>query len=77
VGSIYFAWVTELFLAQLPMTLTTGRDAVMQVTTDAAPLRRLQDVHFKPAGGETRMELYACYSHEGCCHLLVSGGFKR
>jgi hypothetical protein len=42
--------VTELFLAQPPMYLITGRGAPMQLAADAAPFRRLCDVHLKPEG---------------------------
>ena len=52
VGSIYFPSVTELFLAQPPINLITGRGAPMQLAADAAPFRRLCDVHLKPAGAD-------------------------
>jgi hypothetical protein len=50
VGSMYFFSVTELFLAQPPMYLMTGRGAPMQLAAEAVPFRRLCDVHLKPAG---------------------------
>ena len=52
VGSIYLPSVTELFLAQPPINLITGRGAPMQLAADAAPFRRLCDVHLKPAGAD-------------------------
>ena len=52
VGSIYLPSVTALFLAQPPINLITGRGAPMQLAADAAPLRRLCDVHLKPAGAD-------------------------
>jgi hypothetical protein len=52
VGSMYFPSVTELFLAQPPIYLITGRGAPMQLAAKAAPFRRLCDVHLKPAGAE-------------------------
>jgi hypothetical protein len=52
VGSMYFPSVTELFLAKLPMYLTTWMSgAPMQLAAEAAPLRRLCDVHLYPFGG--------------------------
>jgi hypothetical protein len=51
VGSMYLPSVTEMFLAQLPMYLTTGRGAPMQVAPEGTPLRMLRDDHLKPAGG--------------------------
>jgi hypothetical protein len=50
VGSMYFPSVTELILAQPPIYLITGRGAPMQLAADAAPFRRLCDVHLKPGG---------------------------
>jgi hypothetical protein len=52
VGSIYLPSVSELFLAQPPIYLITGSGAPMQLTADAAPFRRLCDVHLKPAGSD-------------------------
>jgi hypothetical protein len=52
VGSMYFPSVTELLLAQPPMYLMTGRGAPMQMAAEAAPFRRLCDVHLNPAGAE-------------------------
>jgi hypothetical protein len=49
---MYFPSVTELFLAQPPIYLITGRGAPMQLATEAAPFRRLCDVHLKPAGAD-------------------------
>ena len=51
VGSMYFPSVTELFLAQPPMYLTTWSGVPMQLAAEAAPLRRLCDVHLNPLGG--------------------------
>jgi hypothetical protein len=44
----------------------------MQLAVDAAPLRRLCDVHLELARGEAPIELYACsslssYKECGCC----------
>jgi hypothetical protein len=50
VGSMYFPSVTVRFLAQPPLYLITGRGAPMQLAAEAAPFRRLCDVHLKPAG---------------------------
>jgi hypothetical protein len=52
VGSMYLPSVTELFLAHPPINLITGRGAPMQLAADAAPFRRLCDVHLKPAGAD-------------------------
>jgi hypothetical protein len=52
VGSMYFPSVTELFLAQPPIYLITGRGAPMQLAAEATPFRRLCDVHLKPAGAD-------------------------
>jgi hypothetical protein len=52
VGSMYFPSVTELFLAQPPMYLITGRGAPMQLAAEAFPFRRMCDVHLKPAGAD-------------------------
>jgi hypothetical protein len=41
--------VTEMFLAQPPIYLMTGRGAPMQLATEAALFRRLCDVHLRPA----------------------------
>jgi hypothetical protein len=49
---MYFPSVTELFLAQPPMYLITGRGAPMQLAAEAAPFLRLCDVHLKPAGAD-------------------------
>jgi hypothetical protein len=49
---MYFPSVTELFLAQPPMYLITGRGAPMQLAAEATPFRRLCDVHLKPAGAD-------------------------
>jgi hypothetical protein len=49
---MYLPSVTEMFLAQPPMYLMTGRGAPMQLAADATPLRRLCDVHLKPAAAE-------------------------
>jgi hypothetical protein len=49
---MYLPSVTELFLAQPPMYLMTGRGAPMQLAAEAAPFRRLCDVHLKPAGAD-------------------------
>jgi hypothetical protein len=50
VGSMYVPLVTELFLAQTPLYLMAGRGAPMQLAAEAAPFRRLCNVHLKPAG---------------------------
>jgi hypothetical protein len=63
VGTIYFPSVTELFLAQQPMYLITGRGAPMQLATEAAPFRRLCDVHFKPEGADVLIARRARTSH--------------
>jgi hypothetical protein len=63
VGSMYFSSVTELFLAQPPMHLITGRGAPMQLAADAAPFRRLCDVHLKPAGALVLIVRSARASH--------------
>jgi hypothetical protein len=47
---MYFPSVTEMFFAQPPMYLMTGRGAPMHLAADAAPFRRLCDVHLKPGG---------------------------
>jgi predicted RNA methylase len=44
------------------MYLTTGSDASMHVAAEAAPLRRLCDVHFEPFGGSALMAVYASRS---------------
>jgi predicted secreted protein len=49
---MYFPSVTELFLAQPPIYLITGRGAPMQLTAEASPFRTLCDVHLKPAGAD-------------------------
>jgi hypothetical protein len=49
---MYFPSVTELFLAQPPIYLITGRGAPMQLAAEATPFRRLCDVHLKPAGAD-------------------------
>jgi hypothetical protein len=49
---MYFPSVKELFLAQSPIYLITGRGAPMQMAAEATPFRRLCDVHLKPAGAE-------------------------
>jgi hypothetical protein len=49
---MYFPSVTELFLAQPPIYLITGRGAPIQLAAEATPFRRLCDVHLKPAGAE-------------------------
>jgi hypothetical protein len=41
-----------MLLAQLPIYFITGRGAPMQMAADAAPFRRLCDVHLKPAGAD-------------------------
>jgi hypothetical protein len=46
---MYLPSETELFLAQPPLYLMTGRGAPMQLAVEAAPFRRLCDVHFNPA----------------------------
>jgi hypothetical protein len=48
VGSMYFPSVTKLSLAQPPMYLTTWSGAPIQLAAEAAPLRRLCDVHLNP-----------------------------
>jgi hypothetical protein len=63
VGSIYFPSVTELFLAKPPIYLITGRGAPMQLAADAAPFRRLCDVHLKPAGADALTARRARASH--------------
>jgi hypothetical protein len=50
VGSMYLPSVTELFVAHPPINLITGRGAPMQLAAEAAPFRRVCDVHLKPAG---------------------------
>jgi hypothetical protein len=50
VGSVYLLSVTEPFSAQPPMYLMAGRGAPMQLAAEAAPFRRLCDVHLKPVG---------------------------
>jgi hypothetical protein len=47
-GSMYFPSVTEMFLAHPPMYLTTWSGAPMQLVAEAAPSRRLCDVHLNP-----------------------------
>jgi hypothetical protein len=47
---MYFPPVTELFLAQPPMYVMTGRGAPMPLAADDAPFRRLCDVHLKLVG---------------------------
>jgi hypothetical protein len=49
---MYLPSVTEMFLAQPPIYLITGRGAPMQMAAEAAPFRRLCNVHLKPAGAE-------------------------
>jgi hypothetical protein len=49
---MYLLSVTELFLAQPPIYLITGKGAPMQLAADAALFRRLCDVHLKPAGAD-------------------------
>jgi hypothetical protein len=63
VGSLYFPSVTELFLAQPPINLITGRGAPMQLAAEAAPFRRLCDVHLKPAGAAVLTVRRATVSH--------------
>jgi hypothetical protein len=63
VGSIYLPSVTELFLAQPPMYLMTGRGVPMQLAAEAAPFRRWCDVHLKPAGGVVFIERSARANH--------------
>jgi hypothetical protein len=52
VGTMYLPSATELVLAQPPMYLMSGRGAPMQLAADAAPIRRLCDVHLKPVGAD-------------------------
>ena len=63
VGSMYLPSVTELFLAQPPINLITGRGAPMQLAADAAPFRRLCDVHLKPGGAAESTVWRARVSH--------------
>jgi hypothetical protein len=49
---MYFPSVTELFLAQPPMYLMTGRGAPVQHPAEASPFWRKCDVHGKPAGAD-------------------------
>jgi hypothetical protein len=51
VGLMHLPSVTELFLAHPPTYLTTWSGVPMQLATEAAPFRRLCDVHLKPFGG--------------------------
>jgi hypothetical protein len=49
---MYFPSVTELFLAQPPMYLMTGRGAPIQLAAEASPFWRKCDVHLQPAGAD-------------------------
>jgi hypothetical protein len=60
---MYFPSVTELFLAHPPMYLITGRGAPMQMAAEAAPFRRLCDVHLKSAGVDVLTVRRARESH--------------
>jgi hypothetical protein len=60
---MYFPSVTELFLAKPPMYLITGRGAPMQLAAEAAPFRRMCDVHLKPAGADVLTVRRARESH--------------
>jgi hypothetical protein len=60
---MYLPSVTELFLAQPSMYLITGRGAPMQLAAEAAPFRRLCDVHLKPACGIVLVERSARASY--------------
>jgi hypothetical protein len=63
VGSMYFIFVTALFLAQPPTCSMTWNGAPMVLAAEAAPLRRPCDVHLKPGGGEAPMALFASSMH--------------
>ena len=63
VGSIYLPSVTELFLAQPPINLITGRGAPMQLAAEASSFRRLCDVHLKLAGANALTVWRARASH--------------
>jgi hypothetical protein len=60
---MYFPSVPELFLAQPPIYLITGRGAPMQLAAEAAPFRRLCDVHLKPADADVLTARRARASH--------------
>jgi hypothetical protein len=49
---MYLPSVTELFLAQPPIYLITGRGAPIQLAADVAPFWRVCDLHLKPAGAD-------------------------
>jgi hypothetical protein len=60
---MYFPSVMELFLAQPPIYLITGRGAPMHLDAEASPFRRLCDVHLKPAGADVLTVRRARESH--------------
>jgi hypothetical protein len=56
--------VTELFLAQPPMHVMTGRGTPMQLAAEGAPFRRLCDVHLTPVGAVVFLEWSARASND-------------
>jgi hypothetical protein len=79
---MYLPSVTELFFAQPPMYLMTGRGAPMQLAAEAALFRRLCDVHLKHVGAEVFIARRARGRHvervEAACHSAEdSKGGKR
>jgi hypothetical protein len=73
---MYLPSVKEMFLAQPPMYLITGRGAPMQLAADAASFRRPCDVHLTPASALVLIVRSARASHvesvEAAVHSVAS-----